>query len=167
MQIWTSAFDAQLASCCICYILVGHHRMGRKWQRCLLHFRWGYCQGVFEKTQFQPCGQSTSGTSSIALFLKPITWYFVPFHYHKIIFLCNGLHCKPNKAVILVLTLTKDSIELFWLKYVWCLYIPHAMSCEGYYVFYPSISQSFSPSVLFFLWAQLLWNLSTEFRETL
>ena len=31
----------------------------------------------------------------------------------------------------------------------------------------PSVSQSVSPSVLFFLLAQLLWNRSTEFRETL
>ena len=31
----------------------------------------------------------------------------------------------------------------------------------------PSVRQSVSPSVLFFLLAQLLWNRSTEFRETL
>ena len=31
----------------------------------------------------------------------------------------------------------------------------------------PSVSQSVSPSVLFFLSVQLLWNRSTEFRETL
>ena len=45
--------------------------------------------------------------------------------------------------------------------------IPHATSCGGYNVFDPSASQSVSPSVLFFLLAQLLWNRSTEFRETL
>ena len=47
------------------------------------------------------------------------------------------------------------------------LIIPHATSCGGYNVLTrPSISQSVSPSVLFFLLAQL-WNRSTEFRETL
>ena len=47
------------------------------------------------------------------------------------------------------------------------IFIPHATSCGGYNVFDPSVSQSVSQSVLFFLLAQLLWNRSTEFRETL
>ena len=46
-------------------------------------------------------------------------------------------------------------------------HIPHATSCGGYNVFYSSVSQSVSPSVLFFLSGQLLWNRSTEFQETL
>ena len=49
--------------------------------------------------------------------------------------------------------------------------IPHVTSCGGYNVFDPSVSQSVnqsvSPSVLFFLLAQLLWNRSTELPETL
>ena len=36
------------------------------------------------------------------------------------------------------------------------IFIPHATSCGGYNVFDPSVSQSVSPSVLFFLLAQLL-----------
>ena len=44
------------------------------------------------------------------------------------------------------------------------LIIPHATSCRGYNVL---TRPSVSPSVLFFLLAQLLWNRSTEFRETL
>ena len=43
------------------------------------------------------------------------------------------------------------------------IFILNATSCKGYNVFDPSVS----PSVLFFLLAQLLWNRSTEFRETL
>ena len=46
------------------------------------------------------------------------------------------------------------------------LIIPHATSCGGYNVFDPSVSQSASPPVPF-LSAQLLWNRSTEFPETL
>ena len=41
--------------------------------------------------------------------------------------------------------------------------ITHATSCRGCNVFDPSVSQSVSTSVLFFLSAQLLWNRSTEF----
>ena len=47
----------------------------------------------------------------------------------------------------------------------WTIFIPHATSCGGNNVFDPSVSQSVSPSVLFFLLAQLLWNRSTEFLK--
>ena len=46
-----------------------------------------------------------------------------------------------------------------------CVIIPHATSCAEYNVFDPSVSQSVSPSVLFFLSA-FLWNRSTKFSET-
>ena len=47
------------------------------------------------------------------------------------------------------------------------IFIPHSMSCGGYTVFDPSVSQSSSPSatpvfVGFFSSAQLLWNRSTN-----
>ena len=46
--------------------------------------------------------------------------------------------------------------------FLYCFYTPRN-EFGGYNVFNPSVSQS----VLFFLSAQLLWNRSTEFRETL
>ena len=54
-----------------------------------------------------------------------------------------------------------------WRVFCKRIFIPHATSCGGYNVFDPSVSQSVSPSVLIFLLAQLWWNRSTEFPETL
>ena len=50
------------------------------------------------------------------------------------------------------------------------IFIPHTTSWGGYNVFDPLVSQSVSQSVrqsCFFYQRNLLWNLSTEFRETL
>ena len=64
----------------------------------------------------------------------------------------------------LCLSVNFYSIQQFEILMV-TLIIPHATSCGGYNVIDPSVSQSVSPSVLSFS-SQLLWNRSTEFRET-
>ena len=51
--------------------------------------------------------------------------------------------------------------------YLYLLYPTQRVAEDLMFLTRPSVSQSVSPSVLFFLLAQLLWNRSTEFCETL
>ena len=60
------------------------------------------------------------------------------------------IHLWINQATPARLTSYYDVTLTF--KFI----IPHATSCGGYNVFDPSVSQSVSQSVLFFLLAQLL-----------
>ena len=63
--------------------------------------------------------------------------------------MCNGIVNREISGVMCFL-FTQDII-----------FIPHTTTCGGYNVLYPSVSPFVSPG--FFLSAQLLWNLSTNF----